>query len=74
VILKAMAATTITACSGSTPGSGTATIQYWDGSTITAGETVDVLNWFTGYAPTVGLHIMIYWADNSYWLGPGDCP
>lgn len=75
--LKAIVtSTTITACSGTTPGTGTATIYYWDGSSVVADPArtdVGVKNWFTTYTPASGDHITLTWQDNAYWLGPGDC-
>ncbi len=76
VIKAIVTSSAIGTASGTTPGSGTATIYYWDGSTMQLDPErtdVPVYNWFNGYAPAQGAHIHLYWQDNAYWLGPGDC-
>ncbi len=79
-LIPAIVTTAITACSGTTPGTGNAQLYYRatpDATSATAdadNASVTVLNWYTSSGTiAVGKHINVYWWSNAYWFANGDC-
>lgn len=74
--VRAIVTTAITACSGTTPGTGAADIwrRQVDG-TMAMTENVPVANWSqTSGTVAIGLHVLICWCDAEWEFVVRDCP
>ncbi len=80
LVIPAIVTQAITACSGTTPGTGQAQLYYLDTpdatmATADADNTnVPVLNWYTSSGTiAVGKHCWLAAWSNAYWYLGGDC-
>lgn len=72
-VVRAISTTTITACVGTTLGTGNADLWRNVSGTMTAGDNVDVVSWFKTAVPS-GVHITLAFVDgNEYELVSADC-
>jgi hypothetical protein len=65
-------ASNIAARSGSTPGSGTVTLQEFDGTSFVAGAGVTAFNSWS-QAVTAGKLCWVFWFSGAWWVLPWDC-
>lgn len=70
---NAVATSAITAASGTTPGTGTATVYDYDGTSLSAGQTgVTIKNRYTT-AVTSGNDLVITYMDGWWWVTGEEC-